>query len=420
MKSVEVAREILNYLSEGFKLKDLNFQLWDGSILGSKEAETTIKINYPWTLRELLLRPSELKFAEGYIYNHYDIVGSIYNVFPFADFLLKKHFGFWGSVKLLKLLLSLPKPDVSFPKCYATLDGEVHCKNRDRKAIEYHYDLSNEFYSLFLDKNMVYSCAYFETEDDSLDRAQEQKLDYICRKLRLKPNEKFLDIGCGWGALVIHAAKYYGVYAHGITLSRNQARYAKRKIEELGLKERCKVEIKDYRDLDKFNYYDKMASIGMFEHVGRKMYPVYMKQAFNLLKEGGVFLNHGISIDISEYSRPKSEFIQKYVFPDGELLPVSFVLEESEKAGFEIRDVENLREHYMLTLKHWVKRLENNYLEALKYVGEERYRIWRLYMAASAYNFERGKIAVYQTLLVKRTESGNSYFPLTRKDWYGC
>jgi cyclopropane-fatty-acyl-phospholipid synthase len=236
--------------------------------------------------------------------------------------------------------------------------------------------------------------------------------------LRLRPGEKFLDIGCGWGSLVIHAAKNYGVYAHGITLSRNQARYARKRIIELGLEGRCKVEVKDYRDMDKFNYYDKISSIGMFEHVGRKMYPIYMKKAFDLLKEGGAFLNHGISIDIDEYSKPKSEFIQKYVFPDGELLPISFVIEQSEKAGFEIRDVENLREHYALTLRHWVNKLESNYREALKYVSEERYRIWRLYMAASAYNFERGKIAVYQTLLVKRTKDGKSCMPLTRSDWY--
>jgi len=418
MKSLRAARELLGELLSGYPLRKLNIELWDGSVIGDRDAPTTIKVNYPWTLRELFLKPSELKFAEGYIYNHYDIVGSIYNVFPLADFLVRKRRGFLGSLKLLRLLLRLPKPDVSIPKCHATLEGEVHCKDRDRKAIEYHYDVSNDFYSLFLDRNMVYSCGYFKSKDESLDEAQEEKLDYICRKLRLKPGERFLDIGCGWGALVIHAAEKYGVYAHGITLSRNQAEYANRLIEEKGLKDRCRVEIKDYRDLDSFGYYDKISSIGMFEHVGRRMYRTYMEQAFNLLKEEGVFLNHGISIDIREYSKPKSQFIQKYVFPDGELLPISFVIEQSEKAGFEVRDVESLREHYALTLRHWVRRLEKNRERAVNIIGEERYRIWRLYMAASAYNFERGKISVYQTLLLKRGEKGESNLPLTRDDWY--
>jgi cyclopropane-fatty-acyl-phospholipid synthase len=265
---------------------------------------------------------------------------------------------------------------------------------------------------------MVYSCGYFKTPEDSLDRAQEQKLDYICKKLRLKPGEKFLDIGCGWGSLIIHASKNYGVKSVGITLSKNQYEFVREGIKREGLEEKCKVLLADYREISDWNYYDKIASIGMFEHVGEKRALTYFKQAYKLLKYGGVFLNHAISSNYHEYGKPPSQFIRKYVFPDGELLPIYLTVEKAEEAGFEVRDVESLREHYTLTLMHWVKNLEENYRKVVEVAGETKYRVWRLYMASSAYQFLTNRIGLYQTLLVKTHPNGESEFPLTREYMY--
>jgi len=262
--------------------------------------------------------------------------------------------------------------------------------------VRFHYNVGNAFYALWLDARMVYSCAYFAHGDDDLDRAQESKLDLICRKLRLRPGDRLLDIGCGWGGLIMHAAKRYGVFALGITLSDAQAELARERIAEAGLSDRCQVELRDYRALPREGQFDKISSVGMVEHVGRKKLDEYFVSAYGALRPGGLFLNHGI-VSIAA-SRPESlrsraeariwkrgEFIDRYVFPDGELLPAATVIASAERSGFELRDVESLREHYTLTLRHWVRRLEEHHDEAAALVGEETYRVWRLYMSASAY-----------------------------------
>jgi cyclopropane-fatty-acyl-phospholipid synthase len=264
---------------------------------------------------------------------------------------------------------------------------------------------------------MVYSCAYFNTPEDDLDAAQLRKLDYICRKLRLRAGERFLDVGCGWGGLILHAAKYYNVDALGITLSAPQAEVASERIRRAGLESKCRVTVCDYRELAGGEPFDKIASVGMFEHVGEKLLSTYFSQAWQLLKPGGVLLNHGISYSAT-YHRRGPSFIDRYVFPDADLVPVSSSLQAAENSGFEVRDVESLREHYALTLRRWVRRLEDQADEARRITNDATYRIWRIYLAGSAHGFCSGRLNVYQTLLSKPSVRGQSGLPLTREDWY--
>lgn len=294
-----------------------------------------------------------------------------------------------------------------------------HSIARDKKAIAHHYDVGNDFYRLFLGEEMVYSCAYFKRHGANLDEAQRDKLTHICRKLRLGRGEKLLDIGCGWGGLVIWAAKHFGVEARGITLSQNQFEYAHERIECEGLGELCGVELRDYREVEGEGIFDKIVSVGMFEHVGLKNLPVYFGAAHRLLKEKGLFLNHGITTDWRDSGKDVGKkFVNTFVFPDGELTNISEVGRQMERAGFEIIDVESLRTHYAKTLEHWVRNLEKNEEKARALVPEKIYRIWRLYMAGSAFGFEKGNINVYQILVSKHSVPGLPRVPLTRGDLY--
>ncbi len=415
-KYIAVARDFLKKLMGDFDKKPV-FVLWNEEEVFGDLRDTVIKINYPWSLREMFMDASELSLAESYIYGDIDIEGNILGIFPMAEYLMKKEMGLVEKASLFNLLRKLPKREKSYEKMHAQLKGEKHSKERDAQAISYHYDVSNEFYKLFLDKNMQYSCAYFQNGSEDIDTAQLQKMDYICKKLYLKEGEKLLDIGAGWGGLIIYAAKNYGVYAKGITLSKNQYEFANEWIKREGLEGKCVMELRDYRDLDENDKFDKIVSVGMFEHVGEKNYPLYMKHAYNLLKEGGLFLNHGITLNKKDFGKPRSQFIQKYVFPDGELLPISVISVFSEDAGFEIRDIEDLREHYARTTALWVENLEKNREQCVKEAGEERHRVWRLYLAASSYQFSINKIGLYQTLLAK-PKNGKAGLPWTRKQWY--
>jgi cyclopropane-fatty-acyl-phospholipid synthase len=302
----------------------------------------------------------------------------------------------------------------------ARLQGKRHSPERDRQAVSFHYNASNDFYSLWLDREMVYSCAYFKTPQDSIDAAQEQKLDHVCRKLRLQPGERLLDIGCGWGALVLHAVRNYGVKALGITLSQAQLALANQRIQQAGLADRCRVEGLDYRHLEDPKGFDKIASIGMLEHVGESNLIAYFRQAWKLLRPGGTFLSHGIARNPNHVLPSGPTFFDRYVFPDGELSTISKNLALAEQAGFEVRDVESLREHYLLTLRQWVRRLEERADEARQLTDDVTYRVWRLYLSISALGFRLGAVNVYQTLLLKPHSSGESKLPLTRDDWYAC
>jgi cyclopropane-fatty-acyl-phospholipid synthase len=403
-------------------------RLWDGTTWkpepGNKEPPRfTLVLQHPGAIRSMFLPPSELNLFEAYIFNNFDVEGDIESLFEMLDQLIdeRERIGKLEQLRYGKRLKSLPKTDQPRPNDLAVrLRGVRHSKERDRQAVNYHYEQykqSNDFFALWLDRSMLYTCAYFATPNDDLDAAQERKLDYICRKLRLRPGERLLDIGCGWGGLLIYAAQHYGVEAHGITLGHHQAEFARRRIQEEGLTERCRVEVCDYRDINEADAFDKIVSVGMFELVGEEQLPTYFKQAWRLLRPGGIFLNHGIAGPSTTIALDESNFFGRYVFPDGEIVPISRVLQAAEMSDFEVRDVESLRDHYPLTLRHWVRRLEAHADEARNLTSDVTYRIWRLYMAAFAHGFEIGRITIYQTLLAK-PDQGDSRLPLTRADWY--
>ena len=426
-----VEEKTLRMLDEAFAgcaLEKVGVRLWNGALWpDSRPREATLVLNHSGALSQMLLPGTEVGLAEAYLRDDFDIEGNIEAAFEIGDFLLA-HLGDWKKkLKIGGLLITLPQRDGRSTMRRAArqllprIGSGKHSPERDGRAITSHYDVSNDFYRLWLDRRMVYSCAYFQSPNDDLDTAQEQKLDYICRKLRLRPGQRLLDIGCGWGALVLHATKNFGVHADGITLSKPQAELACARIVEAGLSDMAKIELRDYREIAASNgkIYDAIVSVGMAEHVGRERLADYFAIAHRALKSGGVFLNQAIGEDIVK--RPDNRngsFIEKYVFPDSDIPPLPIMLAAAESAGFEIRDVENLREHYALTLRHWLGRLEAHHEKALRFVDAATYRVWRLYIAGSAHGFRRGHLAVCQTLLAKLDTAGHANLPFTRDDWF--
>ena len=410
---------------------------WDGSLeCGSRGAEPfVLAVRRPGALRRMLLPPSELAIVEAYIAGDVDVEGELEAAVTLGDAINERLGSPRTLASLTRHLLALPRDDDVAAVREARAErsvgqvGRRHEPERDQAAVRYHYDVGNDFYALWLDERMVYSCAYFRSPADTLDDAQRAKLDLVCRKLRLAPGQRFLDVGCGWGALVIHAAAHYGVTALGVTLSEAQAALARERVAAAGLEERCRIEIRDYRDLPPGERYDRVASVGMVEHVGVDNLPAYFAALHEALAPGGLLLNHGI-VSMNA-ARPvtlrqrvehrlwkRDAFIDQYVFPDGKLGPLAAVIAAAEGAGFETRDVESLREHYAMTLRAWLARLTCNAERATEVTDERTYRTWRLYMAAAAHSFASGSINVVQTLLSKPHEDGRAEVPLTREDLY--
>lgn len=397
-------------LFSGYGGPGFSIRLWDGWRWNFGNPACTLVINNPGALGSLAVRPNEVSLGEAFVRHDLDVEGDLFSAFPIVEYLIHRS-------------LSLPQKTAE-----TTLTGVVnlrrwmkdglrHSRSRDQASISYHYDLPVEFYRPWLGETLAYSCAYFRSSDDCLDQAQTQKLELICQKLRLKEQERFLDVGCGWGSLVLHAAGLHNAIAHGITLSREQASVAQQRISAAGLAQQCTVEHRDYRDCAELRgSFDKIASVGMFEHVGLGNLRKYFRAVRELLKPGGTFLNHGIARSACSSVRTSS-FIERFVFPDGRLVTLTQAINAAEEAGFEVRDVENLREHYELTLRKWVEGLQRNKENLLRIVAEATYRIWLLYMAGSAAAFHRGDIAVYQVLL-SRPHHGRSRLPLLREDWY--
>jgi len=408
-----ICREIISSVFNGYK-GDVAIQLWDGSqIIGNSNATCCIVFHEPGIIRELILYRSLSRITEAYLDGKVTVEGNMEKLFDMGEHLKALDIPWTKQWRLLHLALKLPRRR-KIKDSHASSGLATH-KN-GRTTIAHHYDVGNDFYRLWLDSRMVYSCAYFDNKQQTLDEAQREKLDYLCRKLRLQPGQSLLDIGCGWGALAIHAARHYGVTVHGITLSEEQQRFALERVRKEGLQEKVKIELLDYRDLPEQAKYDKVVSVGMFEHVGLKNFPTYFGTVKRVLKSSGLFLNHGITSETRWRRTPVTRFINRYIFPDGELTRISEVTDAMEKAGFEVFDIESLRRHYTYTLRHWVKSLEKNYNQAVNKTSEVTYRLWRLYMAGSAFFFNEGSIGVHQLLV------GHSHdpvaIPLRRDDLY--
>ncbi|HEY9429216.1 MAG TPA: cyclopropane-fatty-acyl-phospholipid synthase family protein [Gemmatimonadaceae bacterium] len=443
------ARAAMELLLGPLVSRNCTVRYWDGSeeqpapprTLSTQQGAVakpsfTLVIRSSGGLRRMLIPPSELRFGEAYVRGDIDIEGDMEAAAGLAEELRARLATPREIARMVTCATRLPRDhdaehdEPHRRREHLRLIGHKHSPKRDQEAVRSHYDVGNDFYSLWLDRSLVYSCAYFPDGSEDIDAAQRAKLDHLCRKLRLVPGERLLDIGCGWGGLIRHAAANYGVEALGITLSERQAALAREKLRADGLERRCRVEVRDYRDFPPGTTFDKVVSVGMFEHVGRAELPTYFRQAARLTKPGGLFLNHGIvrARDGDEGLRRwvrrllwrQGKFIDRYVFPDGELVPLDEAVRDAEGAGLETRDVETLRDHYALTLRQWVRRLEAARGAAEKLVGAQAYRVWRLYMAASAYAFASGKLSLAQVLLGRPDEHGHVEIPCTRADIYAA
>ncbi|MEV7388305.1 cyclopropane-fatty-acyl-phospholipid synthase family protein [Streptomyces sp. NPDC091215] len=409
----------------------VRLRAWDGSQAGPPDAPTFVVRNRR-ALRRILFKPGELGLARAWVAGDLDIEGDLYAALAAVSGLVWER-GDGGRTLVQALrepevraavreLLRLAGPPIPPAPPREEVRGRrhLHTRHSDRRAISHHYDVGNDFYEIVLGPSMVYSCAYWGAVDDAetLESAQRDKLELVCAKLGLTPGQRLLDVGCGWGSMAIHAAREHEVSVVGVTLSQEQAAFARKRVADAGLTDRVEIRVQDYRDVTD-GPYDAISSIGMAEHVGAERYLEYAENLHGLLKPGGRLLNHQIARrpqrDESVYD--VDEFIDAYVFPDGELAPIGTTVTQLERAGFEVRDVESIREHYARTLRQWVANLEADWKRAVRLTSPGRARVWRLYMAASALAFERNRIGVNQVLAVKPPESGASGLPLRTRTW---
>lgn len=417
---------------------NISIRLWDGSFipLGDKATEQwNIGIRGPEVLGAILRRPTLENLLRQYASGNIDFNGG--DLIDFYEVLrsrgsrtkgvsssqIKKRLDKWYLLKQAWPLLFAKKTETELDHRFRGDDTGRSQAARDEKSfIQFHYDLSNDFYHLFLDPEMQYSCGYFASWEQDLEQAQQNKLNMICRKLRLQPGDRFLDIGCGWGGLLCHAVKHFQVIGHGVTLSQKQYDFALEKIQRLGLADRITIELRDYREIT--GEYDKIASIGMYEHIGIANYSAYFTKLNTLLRDRGMVLNHGITRRAKhskqQFTRitPGRRFILKYIFPGSELDHIGHTLSKMEACGFEVHDVEAWREHYALTTKLWCRRLESKKEEAIALVGEERYRMWIAYLAGVSFAFEDGSLRIFQTVATKHGRKGPSTLPPTREHLY--
>jgi cyclopropane-fatty-acyl-phospholipid synthase len=428
---IESLKQILTEVAERLDM-NVTVKLWNGELvpLGKNpDGKYILSLSGPGVIGSLLRRPTLETLVRLYASGHIGFEGG--DLMEFADAFQTeksnrrrlKEISKWMLVKKTIPFMFARTKETDVDHQFADdMVGRIEANRDNTDYIQFHYDVSNDFYKLFLGDEMVYTCAYFKEWDNSLEQAQRDKMDLICRKLRLQPGEKMLDIGFGWGGLICHAAQHYGVQAHGITLSQEQHDYAQQKIDELGLSDRVTVEICDYAD--HVGHYDKISSVGMSEHIGTANYPRYFEKINSLLRDRGLVLNHAIARRAkatkrqAKKIRPERKFLLKYIFPGSELIPVGTTTDTLENTGFEVHDVESLREHYALTLKYWSKNLTANKEEAIRLVGPERYRLWAAYMTGGSVGFTAGSIKIYQVLASKRASKGLSGMPPTRADLY--
>jgi cyclopropane-fatty-acyl-phospholipid synthase len=395
------------------------FEAYDGSATTPAQAAARIRITSPNVLKRLIASPDQLGLARAYAAGELDVEGDIYAALSIRDRVPEVHVrpAQWASAVRMALAggWRLPPPAPG----EARLRGRVHSRARDAAAISHHYDVSNDFYRLFLGPSMTYTCALWHSPDVGVDAAQAAKHELVCRKLGLQPGMRLLDVGCGWGGMSIHAALHHGVHAVGVTLSRRQAEWGQKAVADAGVADRVEIRHQDYRDVDD-GPYDAIASIGLIEHVGSEQLAGYARHLYDLLRPGGRLLNHGIATQpksparlrrLGRFASRRRAFLYRFVFPDGELMEVGKVVSGLQEAGFEARHLESLREHYALTLRAWVDNLERHWDEAVAEVGEARARIWRLYMAGSVLSFESGDSNLYQVLAVK-PDGARSGLPL--------
>ena len=392
--------------------RGVGFRAYDGSTAGPADAAVTIDVRSPRAVQYLASSPNQLGLARAYVSGDLEIVGSAYEAMRRLYPMDLSHITTSQKLALARTFAPFALKRPAPPPQEARLAGGRHSKRRDAEAIHHHYDVSNRFYRWVLGPSMAYTCAVFPTADATLEQAQEEKFDLVCRKLGLQPGMRLLDVGCGWGGMVMHAVQNYGVTAIGVTLSEQQALWAQQAIAGAGLTGQATVRFMDYRDVPEAGF-DAVSSIGLTEHIGRANYPSYFSFLYGKLKPEGRMLNHTITRpNDSEISHYQNGFINRYVFPDGELSGPAHIMSAMNTAGFEIRHEENLREHYALTLKHWCENLEDHWDEAVAEAGLGTARVWRLYMAASRLGFDINNIQLHQTLGVKLGAGGVSGFPL--------
>lgn len=429
-KQIKRATELFEFL-RGRLNSPISVRLWDDSVipLGENvEPGLEIVLSGPGVIGTMLRSPKPDTMLRLYATGQIDYRGA--DLVTFIEKARvknsrKKTRGLpWGLLARFGAAFLFQKGETTeVDHCYAGDETGLKREQQENKDfIQFHYDVSNEFYKLFLDERMVYSCGYFHDWNESLDQAQFNKLDMICRKLQLQPGERMLDIGCGWGALICHAAKYYGVKAHGITLSERQLAKTHERIRELGLEDQVTAELKDYAYVE--GEYDKISSIGMVEHVGIDNMAGYMRKVNSLLPDRGMFLNHGITRPAKMTDKafrkmsPERRLLAKYIFPGGELDHLGHMTQCLEATGFDVHDVEGWRDHYSLTCRHWAQRLEQNREEAIRQVGEEKYRMWTLYLTGCVFALGDGGARIYQTVATKHRTKGLSGMPPTREHLY--